>query len=256
MNPTSRAFGWILLGILTSTDHAAAQLKLTQTSPIKAKATLELSSSSIQRGKTLIDGPSLHPSFWALTSFGLGIGAWGAAPLDNRDGRNPVFYEQKQGAFVKVDTYLAYRFLENEFVTMESILAQYYFPQENRLDNSRLRDFITKVTLPLLFRPFISVAYGLNANIRRDYYVEAGIQETLLRNEPHSLSINALSTYRRPDQPTPTKQEGIGHSLAAVAYNYGGVSLAGTYVFEGRKEVLEVQDATQFSTSLGYTAWF
>jgi hypothetical protein len=256
MNSMFSASGWMLLGCLSCAEYAAAQLTLTQSAPIKGKATLELSSSTIQRGKTFIAGPSIQPSVWVFTSFGLGIGAWGAAPLENRDGDDPVFYEQNQGEFVKVDTYLGYKLLDTEFLTVESILAQYYFPQESLLENPRMRDFITKVTVPVFLKPFVSVAYGLSGAIRRDYYIEAGVQAVLLRREQHSLSMAALSTYRNPDKTTPAKQEGVGHSQVSLAYSYGGVRLAGNYIFAGRDEVLAVNDVTQYSTSVGYTASF
>jgi hypothetical protein len=246
----------MLLGGLTSAKVALGQVTLTQTAPLKAKATLELSSSSIQRGKTLIDGPTVHPSVWAFTSFGLGVGAWAAAPLENRDGTNPVFYEQKQGEFVKVDSYLAYKFPQTEFVTVDMILAQYYFPQDNLLKNPTMRDFIAKIAGPFLFNPFVSVAYGLSSAIKRDYYIEAGVQETLLQRERHSLSFNALSTYRKPDEESATKQEGIGHSHLGLAYNYGGIRLAGSYIFKGKDEVVEVNEDTQYNTAVSYTAWF
>ncbi|MDQ3231721.1 MAG: hypothetical protein M3Q07_07865 [Pseudobdellovibrionaceae bacterium] len=138
------ATGWCLLGILSAATPAAGQVTLTRTAPLKAKATIELSSSSIQRGYTLIDGPALHPSVWVFTSFGVGIGAWGAAPLERRDGTNPVFHEQQQGEFVKIDTYLAYKFPQTEIVNFDMILAQYYYPQENRLENPMLRTLSAK----------------------------------------------------------------------------------------------------------------
>jgi hypothetical protein len=119
-----------------------------------------------------------------------------------------------------------------------------------------MRDFITKVTVPVFLKPFVSVAYGLSGAIRRDYYIEAGVQEVLLRREQHSLSMAALSTYRNPDETTPAKQEGVGHSQVSLAYSYGGVRLAGNYIFAGRDEVLAVNDVTQYSTSVGYTASF
>jgi len=257
MNRLTSVTFWILLGNLTSAQVAAGEITLTQTAPvIKAKTSLELSSSSIQRGKTLIDGPTVHPSIWAFTSFGLGVGVWGAAPLENRDGRNPVFYAQKQGEFVKVDSYLAYKFPQTEFVTVDMILAQYYYPQDSLLKNPTMRDFITKIAGPFLLKPFVSIAYGLSSAIKRDYYIEAGVQEILLQREPHSLSFNALTTYRRPDEETATKQAGVGHSLLALAYNYGGIRLTGSYIFKGRDEVIEVNEDTQYSSSLSYTTWF
>ncbi|MDQ3231720.1 MAG: hypothetical protein M3Q07_07860 [Pseudobdellovibrionaceae bacterium] len=108
----------------------------------------------------------------------------------------------------------------------------------------------------MFLKPFLSIAYGLSSVIKRQFYVEAGIQETVFQRNEHSLSVNALSTYRRPDEEGPTTQAGLGHSLVSLAYNYGGVRLAGNYIFEGDEEVIAINEATQYSISLGYTAWF
>lgn len=243
--------------IFTAAFRAEAQVTLTNsTSPIKARAVVEMSSASIQRGYTLTQGPTLQPSLWLFSDYGLGAGVWGSMSLEDRSGENVVFYEQEAGAFQKVDLFLYYKVPLPEVVKLELLYAQYIYPQDNLLPDPTIRDSIVKFTLPGFLNPFVMAAYGLSAPLERDLYVETGVQQLVFQQGPHAISAAALTTYRNPDEPTPTKKAGLGHSQATLAYGYEGLKVAANYIVQGQKEVMDITKATEFTSTVGYTAWF
>lgn len=243
-----------LMGLADPSLFAQTSTLTESPSPIRLRTTLEASTAAIQRGKTFVDGPSLLPSAWIVTPIGLNFGAWGAIPLENRDGRDPVFYKQSEGQLAKLDLYLYYKIPALTAVDLEFMLAQYQFPQPSRLPERVMNDAMAKVTLPVFLRPYLFASYGLSGVIDNESYFEAGVQETLYRYQAHSLSLGALSTYRIPDETTASKKEGQGHSQLTLAYGFGGVRLAANYLMEGEKTVLNVNEDTAFNASLGYTA--
>ncbi len=248
---------YFTIGYLFACSTLQAQTStLTQSAPIRLRTTIDASSAAIQRGKTFVASPSLLPSAWIVSPYGLSFGAWGAIPLSNQDGRDPVFYKQSEGQLAKLDLYLYYKTPGLAFLDVEFMLAQYQFPQSNRLPESVMNDAITKLTIPVFLRPYVFASYGLSGVIKSDTYIEGGIQQVLLQRQSQSLDTQALITYRNPDIATPTKQEGLGHSQLSLAYNYGGIRLATNYIIEGEKAVLNVDEDTAFNYSLGYTQIF
>lgn len=223
---------------------------------MKTKATIELSSASIQRGYTLTEGPVLLPSLWIFSNNGLGAGIWGSMSLQDQSGTNPVFYEQKTGEFQKIDLFLYYKMPLPDVVKLELLFAQYIYPEGNLLPDNTVRDALVKFTLPVLLSPFVTAAYGLDDPIKRDVYMEAGIQHPVFQQGKHTITAGALTTYRNPDEETPRKKKGIGHSLLTLGYGYQGLKLTGNYIMEGDKAVMDTRTATEFSTTAGYTAWF
>lgn len=246
-----------LASAISFSQWSLAQMSVSNSvSPIKARATLDVSSASIQRGYTLTKGPVLQPSFWVFSNSGLGAGVWGSMSLKDQSQTNPVFYEQKQGEFQKVDVFLYYKVPVSEAVKLEFLYAQYIYPEDNLLPNSTVRDSIVKFSMPIIMNPFVSVSYGLSDPIKRDIYMEAGVQQPVFQQGAHTITGMALSTYRNPAKTTATKQEGLGHSLVSLAYGYQGLKLAANYIIQGEKSVLATTKATEFSTTAGYTAWF
>lgn len=257
--PKSRTFSALSCFVPIALTFFAARLEaqtstITQSAPLRLRTTLEASSAAIQRGKTFVDGPAFLPSAWLVTPFGVNFGAWGAIPLENRDGRDPVFYKQSEGQLAKLDLYLYYKGPSFSALDLEFMLAQYQFPQGNRLPERVMNDAMTKISVPVFLHPYLFASYGLSGIIKADTYLEAGVQETLYQYQAHSVGMQALSTYRIPDEKTRTKAEGQGHSQLSLAYGYGGLRLAANYIWEGEKAVLDVNEDTRLSASLGYTS--
>ncbi len=247
----------LLTGLSVFAQQSMAQMSITHAdSPIKARATVDVTSASIQRGYTLTQGPALQPSLWLFSTWGLGAGAWGSMSLQDKSRTNPVFYQQEAGEFQKVDLYLYYKVPVPDFVKLELIYAEYIYPQDNLLPSPTVRDTITKISVPVLLNPFVSVSYGLSDPIKKDYYIESGVTETIFQQGSHTINGTAMTTYRNPNKETKTKQEGFGHSLASLAYGYKGIKLAANYLIQGKKDVIKLNKATEFSSSVGYTAWF
>lgn len=243
--------------LLSLTQVAEAQMTVSSPAPtMKTRATIEVSSASIQRGYTLTEGPVLQPSLWIFSNSGWGAGIWGSMSLLDQSGTNPVFYEQKRGEFQKIDLFLYYKIPLPELVRLELLYAQYIYPEDNLLPDATVRDTIVKFTVPGLLNPFVSAAYGLNDPIKRDLYMEAGIQQQIFQEGAHAVTAAAMTTYRNPGEETPRKKEGMGHSMVSIGYGYQGLKLSGQYIIEGEKAVLNTTTATEFSTSAGYTAWF
>ena len=247
----------MLVGCLSFSQVSLSQVTVThESSPIKTRAIVDMTSASIQRGNTLTNGPSLQPSLWVFSSYGFGAGVWGSMSLQDKSQTNRVFFEQNAGEFQKIDLYLYYKVPTPDTIKFELVYAQYIYPEKNLLPDSTIRDSIAKFSLPVFLNPFVSVAYGLSDPIKRDIYAELGVQQAVFQEDAHSITASALTSYRNPYISSPSKQEGNGHSLVTLAYGYQGLKLAVNYIREGKKSVLDTTKATEFSTTAGYTAWF
>ncbi len=180
----------------------------------ETSVTLDVASAYVFRGVTLNDGPVVQPGI-ETSAHGFTLGVWGNLDLGGYNGS----LERHQ--FSEIDLWLTYDIPVGKAILTPGYTEYTYPGSPDGAD----RELSLAVGLEIPLAPFATIYYGLDGDIRKDLYFEAGAEQAFELADGLSLDLSATVGYLSQD----TGQQGFTVYTLGAGVSYGMLTAGLTY---------------------------